>query len=151
LTAFYFAVCSMTTVGYGDIVPTTHLERLIVCMTTVLGALIYATIFGTVSMTLSTLLCRYTQYQATREQISSMCDAYRIPTKLRALLYESFDASFRLKKGVEMETLMDQFAPALRCDVSMCVGLRHRHGICHRTCAIWAPSAGLCTEGLLRK
>ncbi len=42
--------------------PTTHVERLVVCLTTVLGALIYATIFGTVSMTLATLLGRFTQY-----------------------------------------------------------------------------------------
>ena len=42
----------------------------------VLGALIYASIFGMVQLTISTITRQFSEYQTMREQITSMCKAY---------------------------------------------------------------------------
>eukprot|EP00854_Cymbomonas_tetramitiformis_P012485 gene12485-14751_t len=46
LTSFYWSVATFSTLGYGDVVPTTDTERLFVILATVMGASVYAYIIG---------------------------------------------------------------------------------------------------------
>ena len=47
LTAFYFSVTMLTTIGYGDIVPVSDQEKTLWIIMAIFGALLYAAIFGT--------------------------------------------------------------------------------------------------------
>ena len=47
-TAAYFSVVAMSTVGFGDIVPTTHTSRLFVVSVVVVGITVFATALGAV-------------------------------------------------------------------------------------------------------
>ncbi|KAK3233293.1 hypothetical protein CYMTET_56404 [Cymbomonas tetramitiformis] len=47
LCSFYWAVATLSTLGYGDVVPTTHVERMFAIVATVMGASIYSYIIGT--------------------------------------------------------------------------------------------------------
>ncbi len=60
-SAIYWALTTITTTGYGDIVPTTNTERGYAMGVMLFGAVFYAFIFGNISMTLQNL-SRQTAY-----------------------------------------------------------------------------------------
>ena len=47
LSAFYFAMVTITTVGYGDLLPATEMEREFVMVSIMFGIFLYAYIIGT--------------------------------------------------------------------------------------------------------
>ena len=48
--SLYWAMETLVTVGYGDVVAHTDVERMFSCLVFLLGSFVYATIFGTVTM-----------------------------------------------------------------------------------------------------
>lgn len=46
VSSFYFSVCTLTTVGYGDFVPTTDMSRLFTAVYVMVGVTIAFTTFG---------------------------------------------------------------------------------------------------------
>ena len=55
LYSMYWALTTLTTVGYGDITPTTDIERRFTCVALLFGALIFAYILGDIGSLLQTL------------------------------------------------------------------------------------------------
>ena len=43
----FWAVCTMTSIGFGDMVPGTHGEKITALFVMILGASIYGDLFGT--------------------------------------------------------------------------------------------------------
>lgn len=50
LTSLYWAFTTLTSVGYGDIVPHTNGEKIFAMWVMIFGAVVYATIFGNVAL-----------------------------------------------------------------------------------------------------
>ena len=51
VTSFYFSVCTLTTVGYGDYYPTTELSRLFTAVYVLVGVAIAFTSLGVIGAT----------------------------------------------------------------------------------------------------
>ncbi len=59
ITALYWALVTITSTGYGDVTAVTFAERVYNCIICIMGALIYATIFGRVTGTCWDTHCCY--------------------------------------------------------------------------------------------
>ena len=70
LTAFYFAIVTIATVGYGDIMPDTPGEKEFVIFCITLGAFVYAYIIGDFSLLITNLQREKSDFDAKMRQVN---------------------------------------------------------------------------------
>ena len=87
--SFYWAVVTLLTVGYGDIVPKSNAERLYSCMTIVMGAVFYAVIFGNVSLLIHNIDMGLAKHRKLMDGINVFIKHYKVPKKLAQNLIEA--------------------------------------------------------------
>ena len=71
-TSLYWAFTTLTTVGFGDITPATNGEKMYTMVVMVLGAVIYATIFGNVALVIQSLDHAYSRARARTEVVKNL-------------------------------------------------------------------------------
>ena len=86
ITALYWAFTTLTTVGFGDIVPSTNIERLFAMFVMLMGSVIYATIFGNVSLLVQNFDKQHARLRRALNQMSSLADFYNLSEPIRAKL-----------------------------------------------------------------
>jgi len=86
ITSLYWAFTTLTTVGFGDIVPSTNIERLFAMFVMLMGSVIYATIFGNVSLLVQNFDKQHARLRRALNQMSSLADFYNLSEPIRAKL-----------------------------------------------------------------
>lgn len=71
-TAMYWAMTTLTTVGYGDISPQTTSERLFVIAAMLAGAVIYAVLFGNIGLVINKLDYQNYRYSEKLDSINEL-------------------------------------------------------------------------------
>jgi len=70
VAALYWTVTTLTTVGYGDIVPATSAERVIACVVMILGGMAFGYIIGNMSALVSRINIREAALEEKAESVS---------------------------------------------------------------------------------
>eukprot|EP01062_Namystynia_karyoxenos_P059170 TRINITY_DN50598_c0_g1_i1.p1 TRINITY_DN50598_c0_g1~~TRINITY_DN50598_c0_g1_i1.p1 ORF type:complete len:848 (+),score=244.46 TRINITY_DN50598_c0_g1_i1:59-2545(+) len=81
--AFYFVITTMTTVGYGDIFPTTSKTRIFVIFLMVVGVSLYAYFLGNVSAYLSTSDVYELQVEEKKKALSALMTHFAVPLHIQ--------------------------------------------------------------------
>ncbi|TMW60338.1 hypothetical protein Poli38472_000380 [Pythium oligandrum] len=90
VTSFYWAIMTMTTVGYGDIHAQSTPERIFAIFAMVLGAWIFAYGITNVVAMVSNLNASDTEFQLKMDELNDYMDARELPTQLRFEIREFF-------------------------------------------------------------
>mmetsp|Transcript_33473 Transcript_33473/g.76494 ORF Transcript_33473/g.76494 Transcript_33473/m.76494 type:complete len:170 (-) Transcript_33473:846-1355(-) len=83
LVSVYFAITTMTTVGYGDITPVTEVEYLFCIFQMLVGASLFAYVVGNMASLLGNIDSASTQLKEKLESVTEFMRKHRLPLELR--------------------------------------------------------------------
>jgi len=91
VVSFYWAITTMTTVGFGDIVPTTNIERMYVVFAMLAGCSTFAYGITQIVTLVSNLNASEVRYQSQMDELSEYMEARSLPEDLRHRLREFYE------------------------------------------------------------
>ncbi len=115
--AFYWAITTLTTVGYGDISPQTNGERIfcIVCM--VVGGTLYAYIIGTISSAVASSDAKSREYQLKMEYVESYMGHRSFPRDLYIRVRRHYRHYLSQKAILDEQQMLNGLSAGLRLEV----------------------------------
>ncbi|XP_035997674.1 potassium voltage-gated channel subfamily H member 6 isoform X1 [Fundulus heteroclitus] len=150
VTALYFTLSSLTSVGFGNVSPNTNSEKIFSICVMVIGSLMYASIFGNVSAIIQRLYSGTTRYHTQMLRVKEFIRFHQIPGGLRQRLEEYFQHAWSYTNGIDMNAVsrrkvMRGFPESLQADICLhlnrsllqnCKAFRGGSQACLRTLAM---------------
>mmetsp|Transcript_28338 Transcript_28338/g.92542 ORF Transcript_28338/g.92542 Transcript_28338/m.92542 type:complete len:888 (-) Transcript_28338:70-2733(-) len=117
----YFAVLTMTSVGYGDVLPTNTLERFGAVVTMLVGSYFFGFIVGSITSILGTRNARMNEFYRVMDELNSFIKERKLDYTLSRKLRDYF--KYRHSRSDEMSLsnsheLLEKMSPALRGEVA---------------------------------
>merc|ERR1719181_1372386 len=100
LTAIYWAMTTLTTVGYGDIVPTSDGERAYTTMAMVIGGGFYGYVVGAITSVVSNSDLNSAAYHERMDLIYAWLNHHRLPIGLKRTLRKYFKSYLSEKTAI---------------------------------------------------
>lgn len=119
LASFYWAIVSLCTTGYGDIRATNRSEQVTVCVVLLIGAVLYAFIFGNVTVLLQNLDLSHKRFQARMEISDEFCRIYAIGPELAGRIRQHLEYSFDLTKGFQVDDALTDLPVCMQTEIKM--------------------------------
>ena len=119
LAALYWSTMTISTIGYGDIVPVTTGERVYVIMAMLIGAFEYGYIVGAVSNVIATRNEKVNKFQGVMRDLNGFLIDHGFPQDLRVRLREYFKYQLDGADADVYRRLLDKMSPALRSECTM--------------------------------
>lgn len=99
--SLYWAVMTVSTIGYGDVLPSTSLERVFVILAMLTGAFAYGYIIGAVSGIVATRDAKKNAFYSTMDGLNNFMELSKLPQTLRIKLREYF--TYRCNNSVDVQ------------------------------------------------
>mmetsp|Transcript_37640 Transcript_37640/g.86975 ORF Transcript_37640/g.86975 Transcript_37640/m.86975 type:complete len:666 (-) Transcript_37640:80-2077(-) len=118
ITTLYWAITTVTTVGYGDITPQDNDERVFTMFSMIVGGAFYGYVVGNISVILAS---RDVNRQAHKERlhlIHAWLVHHRFPLPLRRRVWAYYKTLVTNKAALEDSTIFNDLSPELRQDVA---------------------------------
>ncbi|XP_034415202.1 potassium voltage-gated channel subfamily H member 6 [Cyclopterus lumpus] len=119
VTALYFTLSSLTSVGFGNVSPNTNSEKIFSICVMVIGSLMYASIFGNVSAIIQRLYSGTTRYHTQMLRVKEFIRFHQIPGCLRQRLEEYFQHAWSYTNGINMNGVLKGFPDSLQADICL--------------------------------
>lgn len=109
--ALYWTMATLATVGYGDINPIADNEMVFSIFVMLFGAVLYASVFGVVTVTLQNLNEDRNRYQEKTAVVRSFLANYRkeLPISLQERIMDYTDFMWMINKGFDLENVASEF------------------------------------------
>ncbi|XP_077985937.1 potassium voltage-gated channel unc-103-like [Glandiceps talaboti] len=124
ITALYFTLTTVTTVGFGNVSANTDGEKIFSICAMLLGALMYACVFGNVTAIIERLYSGMTKFHQQMQLLKEFIKFHQIPSPLNHRLQDYFKHSWSFTNGMDMNEVMLEFPDYLQADV--CVHLNRK-------------------------
>uniref|UniRef100_A0A8C4W536 Voltage-gated inwardly rectifying potassium channel KCNH3 n=1 Tax=Gopherus evgoodei TaxID=1825980 RepID=A0A8C4W536_9SAUR len=119
LTSLYFALSSLTSVGFGNVSANTNTEKIFSICTMLIGALMHAVVFGNVTAIIQRMYARRFLYHSRTRDLRDFIRIHRSPKALRQRMLEFFQTSWALHNGIDTHELLRTLPDELRADIAM--------------------------------
>ena len=114
LTSMYWTVATMTSTGYGDIVPTQEMEMVLAIVLIPIGRFVMGFILGNITSTLASLNSQKVQYESKFRIMKSYMDDLNMPTHIQERVKEFYEYCWSKNKGTNRNELLEEFPFCLR-------------------------------------
>jgi hypothetical protein len=142
VTALYYSVTSLTTVGFGNIAANTVREKVFAVCVMIIGALFHALIFGNVTAIIAHLSAHSARYRTRYSNLHEFIRVHEIKDPLKQRLLDHFHALWLHTRGVDTNEVFGDFPEELQADVCMYL---------NRTLLSTNPVFAKASPGCLRK
>ncbi|XP_071590544.1 voltage-gated inwardly rectifying potassium channel KCNH2 isoform X2 [Heliangelus exortis] len=112
-------ICSLTSVGFGNVSPNTNSEKIFSICVMLIGSLMYASIFGNVSAIIQRLYSGTARYHAQMLRVREFIRFHQIPNPLRQRLEEYFQHAWSYTNGIDMNAVLKGFPECLQADICL--------------------------------
>uniref|UniRef100_A0A3Q2Q721 Voltage-gated delayed rectifier potassium channel KCNH4 n=1 Tax=Fundulus heteroclitus TaxID=8078 RepID=A0A3Q2Q721_FUNHE len=119
VTALYFALSSLTSVGFGNVSANTDSEKIFSICTMLIGALMHAVVFGNVTAIIQRMYSRRSLYHTRTKDLKDFIRVHRLPKALEQRMLECFQTTWSVNNGIDVGELLKDFPDELRADIAM--------------------------------
>ncbi|MDX1439420.1 MAG: cyclic nucleotide-binding domain-containing protein [Rubricoccaceae bacterium] len=117
--ALYWSVVTITTVGYGDIVPVTLGQKIYATFVMMMGVGVYAYLIGNIASLISNLDPVRARYLSQRERLGAFMQYRSLPTPLRRRIQRYFDYLWENRLVYNESEVLTSLPPMLREEVAL--------------------------------
>jgi hypothetical protein len=118
ICAVYWAITTTATVGYGDFVPTSNVERCYAMFAMIVGATFYGYMIGVITSQVAEGDAHAKAYYEKMKKISAYCDHQEFPRHLRRRVRRYFKRRFSDKSALDDKAIMEDLSQELRSMVT---------------------------------
>ncbi|XP_063068050.1 potassium voltage-gated channel subfamily H member 5-like, partial [Engraulis encrasicolus] len=141
VTSLYFTMTSLTTIGFGNIAPSTDGEKIFSVAMMMVGSLLYATIFGNVTTIFQQMYANTNRYHEMLNNVRDFLQLYQVPKGLSERVMDYVVSTWAMSKGIDTDKVLSICPKDMRADI--CVHLNRKVFNEH-------PAFRLASDGCLR-
>ncbi|MDC7242197.1 MAG: cyclic nucleotide-binding domain-containing protein, partial [Spirochaetales bacterium] len=119
LRSFYWTVTTLTTIGYGDISPSTRIETIFVIIVELIGAGMYGFIIGNIANIIANIDVAKSQYQEKMEKVSTFMRYKNIPADLKHKISDYYDYLWESRRGYDESSILEDLPKPLKTSISL--------------------------------
>jgi hyperpolarization activated cyclic nucleotide-gated potassium channel 2 len=119
IAALYWAITTVSTVGYGDIVPVTTGEKVYTCFIMALACGVFAFVIASVSSQLSSYSKEAATYRHKTNRVMSYLKAKNVPVTLRVKVKRYLEYKWSQHKAHVNHQFMSHLSEPLRAQITM--------------------------------
>ena len=116
---WFWSTCSMTGIGYGDIVPHTDLERFITIVVMLAGASFYAEIFGQMVLAMHTIQSQTVENTFNMQKATQWAKERRLGPAIMGRLHNYYSLVRQHYRHISNSAFLSQLPLSLRTEISM--------------------------------
>ncbi|XP_055005640.1 potassium voltage-gated channel subfamily H member 5-like [Boleophthalmus pectinirostris] len=124
VSSLYFTMTSLTTIGFGNIAPTTDGEKIFSVAMMMVGSLLYATIFGNVTTIFQQMYTNTNRYHEMLNNVRDFLKLYQVPEGLSERVMDFIVSTWAMSKGIDAEKVLSICPKDMRADI--CVHLNRQ-------------------------
>ncbi|CAH8472846.1 unnamed protein product [Schistosoma mattheei] len=141
MTSFYFTLSVITSIGFGNVAANTISEKVVSIIFMLIGALVYATIFGNVATILQQTHATRARLRQLMSSVKDFLRIHEVPKELAERVIDYVTSSWSITKGVDTQTVLSHCPKDMKAD--LCVHL-------YRAVFSEHPAFRLASESCLR-
>ncbi|KAF7261198.1 hypothetical protein EG68_01688 [Paragonimus skrjabini miyazakii] len=121
MTSLYFTLSLITSIGFGNVAANTTSEKVVSVMFMIIGALVYATIFGNVTTILQQTHATRARLQQLMANVKDFLRIHSVPKELAERVIDYVTSTWSLTRGVDTDTVLNNCPKDMKAD--LCVHL----------------------------
>ncbi|XP_003738588.1 potassium voltage-gated channel protein eag-like [Galendromus occidentalis] len=141
VTSLYYTMTCMTSVGFGNVAAETDNEKVFTICMMVIGALLYATIFGHVTTIIQQMTSATARYHEMLNNVREFMKLHEVPKALSERVMDYVVSTWTMSRGIDTKKVLGYCPKDMTADI--CVHLNRKVFNEH-------PAFRLASDGCLR-